>query len=169
MPRGLVSRDTDESLLKRARVTLTSAQLLDLATTPAVVLTAPGPDKVIQITDALLYNPATGTAYLQDSADNMELRYTSGPVTIAIAETDSGAALSATGTPFVQRFVFAATTTTVYQAVINSSVQVYMNNAALTTGTGTMDIILTYRVIDLANSNGAQATVAYGTSVEAGK
>jgi hypothetical protein len=165
MPRGLVSRDCDESLLKRARVTLSNAQMLDLTDTPATLLSAPGPGKVIQIVDALLYNPATGTAYTQDSADNLELRYATGSVVIAIAETDSGAVVSASGTPFVQRFVFAATTTTVYQLVINSAVELYMNNADLTLGVPPVDVILTYRVIDLDNSNGAQAAVAYATSV----
>lgn len=165
MPRGLVSRDTDESLLKRARITLSNAQVLDLADTAITLLTAPGPGKAIQVVDALLYNPATGTAYTQTSADNLTLRYKTGPVTIAIAETDSGALVSASGTPFLQRFVFPATTTTVYELVINSAVELYMDNHDVTAGVPPVDVLLSYRVIDLDNSNDAQAKTAYATSV----
>lgn len=165
MPRGLVSRDTDESLIKRARVTLTPTQMTGLSTTgTGVLLSAPGPGKVIQVLDCLVYNPATGTQYTESSV-NIVLQYTGGVDISAALEGTAGAVVSATGTPAVQRFVFGNTATTAYMMTVNQGVEVLSPSGDFAAGTTPIDFIITYRVIDLDNSNGAQAATAYGTSV----
>jgi hypothetical protein len=171
MPRGLVSRDCDASLLKRARVTVPTASVLTLVATPVTLLAAPGPDRAIQVIECLIYNPATGTAYTEgNGATNTVLQYaTTTTIPIASSETTLngtlGAILSAAGTPQVQRMVFGNGSTTVYNVVINEAVVVTGSTNELAAGTNNLDFILTYRVLDLKDSNGAQAAVAYGTSV----
>ncbi len=167
MPRGLASRNADESFLKRARVTLTSTQMLALAASPVTLLTAPGPGKVLQLVDALVYNPATGTQYTESSI-NIVLEYTGGVDITAALEGTSGAVVSATGTPAVQRFTLANTATAVYALTINEGIQVLSPSGDFAAGTTPIDFILTYRVIDLVSPQSAAAASAFGTSVVAG-
>lgn len=141
----------DESLLKRRRVTITSAQVLALAGTPKELIPAPGPGKLIQVVDALLYNPAANhpayvNQYAEPSApDNLILEYGDG-TDIAVLESTAGAIVSATEA--YQRFVWAATITTVYSLVENSKVQLLNDSTDLTGGTNPVFVYLTYRILD---------------------
>lgn len=174
MPRGLASRNADESFLKRARVTVPTASVLTLVATPVTLLTAPGPGKAIQVIECLIYNPATGTAYTEgNGATNTVLQYaTTTTIPIASSETTLngtlGAILSAAGTPQVQRMVFGNGSTTVYNVVLNEAVVVTGSTNELAAGTNNLDFLLTYRVIDLASPQSAAAASAFGTSVVAG-
>ena len=72
---GTLSLDVDPSYLQTATVTVSTAELLALATTPKTLVAAPGADKIVEFLGAkfiLNYNSIVYT----EAGDNMAIRYT---------------------------------------------------------------------------------------------
>lgn len=120
-----------------AVVTLTSAQILSLHTTPITVIAAPGANKAIHILSVQARH-AGGTAYANIAAgDNLELRYTdgSGGIAATIETTgflDSTAALNAFG--WISDLGFLATANAVVVAHLIGAID-----------TGNFDVLLRIR------------------------
>lgn len=74
-PRVGVSGDMEDSPYASAEVSITSAQVLALATTPITLVAAPGAGKVLQFLGATLILDY-GTATYTESSDNLTINYT---------------------------------------------------------------------------------------------
>lgn len=77
------SADLHDSLIHYAEVTLTAAQIIDLADTPVTIVAAPGAGKLLEFVSAVLILNHSGTGFTE-SADNLGFYY----------DTESGALLS---------------------------------------------------------------------------
>lgn len=128
-------------VVNRARVTLTSAQILALSTTPIQILPAGGTGAYISIDEILVKGPATGsTPYT--GANALEIRYTDGSGVKLTG--DAAAALINSASGRVDKVVGAAGT-----AVANAAVVAVVPTANPAAGTGTITLDIVYRVIGL--------------------
>lgn len=129
-------------LTQKLRVTLTSAQILALNTTPAVLIGAPPAGKYISVDEVLVKAPAAGSvAYT--GANAVELRYTNGAGSKATG--DYAAASLNSIVSQVDKLVGAALTAVPAAAPIVASVPT-ANPAA---GNGTVTFDISYRVVGL--------------------
>jgi hypothetical protein len=150
MPRGVTSRQTDESLLKVRRVTLTASEVKALATSPKELIPAPGPGKIVQVISAFVHNPAANsplyTTQYTESSINPVIEYGGGTDITAALEGTSGAVVSATEK--YQAFVFANSATTVYAMEENAKVQLLSPSGDFAAGTNPIYVYITYRILD---------------------
>ncbi len=72
---GTLSLDVDESYLQTVTVTIATAQVLLLATTPIEVVAAPGSDKIIEFLGAKIILNYNSVVYTE-SGDNLGIKYT---------------------------------------------------------------------------------------------
>jgi len=130
------------------RVTVTSAELLALATTSKELVPAPGSDKVLEFVSATIKHIA-GTAYAEPSApDDMVIEYSDGQN--VTADIDATNFLDQTDDEIrvIPFDVTAMAITVDLEALKNTSLQLTNTGGNYTTGTGTLDIRITYRVHD---------------------
>lgn len=132
------------------RVEVSSAELLALATTAKELVPAPGANKVLEFVSAVIKHNA-GTAYAEPSApDEMVIQYSGGQ--------DVCTEIDATGfldqiTDEVRLATFSETamaTTVDLEALKNTSLVLFNSGADWTTGTGTVDVRINYRVHDFS-------------------
>lgn len=124
---------------ERTQVTLTSAQILALNTTPQTLVAAPGAGKSISIDEIIFKAPASGaTAYT--GANAVEVRYTDGSGAKATGDIAAAALNSVSGR--VDKAVAAAVT-----AVVNSPVVAVVPTANPAAGNGTVTFDVIYRVV----------------------
>lgn len=158
MPRGISSRECDESLLQTRRITLTSAEVTALSSAPKLLIPNPGPGKVIEVLDAILHNPAASspqyTTQYTESSINIVIEYVDGTDISAALEGTSGAVVSATEK--LQRFTLANTATSVYALIPNSGVQLLSPSGDFAAGTNPIYVYITYRIFDLNAGSAAQ-------------
>lgn len=127
---------------QRIRVTLTTAQILALFTTPITIIGAPGAGKYISVDEILAKAPAAGsTAYT--GANAVEVRYTDGSGVKLTG--DLAAAWLNSITSRVDKVIAAAVTT----VVANAPVVVAVPSANPATGTGSVTLDILYRVITM--------------------
>jgi hypothetical protein len=129
-----------QGVVERAQVTVSSAQLLALHTTPQTLVAAPGTGKYIQVLSVAGKIDA-GTAYTGSNA--VEVRYTNGSG--AKATGDLAAAWLNSASDRVDVAVGAAVT-----AVANAAVVAVVPTADPAAGTGTVVFDVLYRVVPLA-------------------
>lgn len=132
------------------KVYVTSAELLALATTAKELVPAPGTDKVLEFISATIKHNA-GTAYAEaDAPDDMRIEYSGGQdVTAAI---DATGLLDQTDDEIrVIPFSVADMAITVdLEALKNTALQLFNTGENYTTGTGTLDIRISYRIHDFS-------------------
>lgn len=130
-------------IAQRVTVTLTSAQILALFTTPVTVVGAPGANKYISVDEVLVRAPLAGaTAYA--GANAVEVRYSNGAGVKATGDIAAATLNSVTGQ--VDKTVGAATTA----LVVNAPLVVAVPVANPTAGTGTVVLDVLYRVVTLS-------------------
>lgn len=130
-----------------AIVELSSAQVKALAATPITLVAAPGANKMLEFVSAVLILDK-GTAYDDAAADgNLVIRYTDGSGVIVSAEIeadafiDSAADAVTRAIPVNNAIVAAAATGCVNQALV-----LHNNGNEFTTGTGVLQVNITYRL-----------------------
>ena len=127
---------------------ISSAQIKLLATTAIDLVEAPGPDKVLEFVGAILKHNA-GTAYAEPSApDDMVIEYSGGQ--------DVTASIDATG--FLDQITdeirlappstSAMAITVDLEALKNTSLRLLNTGGNYTTGTGSLNVRVSYRVHD---------------------
>lgn len=131
---------TIPGVVQRRQVTLTSAQILALFTTPVALVPAPGAGKYISVDEVVAKVYSTGkVAYT--GANAVELRYTDGSG--AKATGDLAAAWLNSATDRADKAVGAAVTTVVSNAALVAAVPTANPGA----GTGIVVVDVLYRVL----------------------
>ena len=127
------------------RVHVTSAELLALATTAKELVPAPGADKVLEFVSAVVKHNA-GTAYVEVGApDEMVIEYSGGQD--VSAEIDVTNFLAVTDDEI--RYLASTVAATVdLEALKNTSLVLFNSGTDWTTGTGTVDVRISYRIHD---------------------
>lgn len=129
-------------IAQRTRVTLTSAQILALFTTPITLVGAPGAGKYISVDEVLVKAPIAGsTAYTGANAG--EIRYTGAAGVKATG--DLAAATINSITSVVDKLSGVA----VSGVVVNAPVVIAVPTANPAAGTGTITLDVLYRVVSL--------------------
>jgi len=132
------------------RVRVSSAELLALATTAKELVSAPGANKVLEFVSAVIKHNA-GTAYAEPSApDEMVIQYSGGQdvcteidATGFLDQTDDEIRLAA-------HLESVLATTVDLEALKNTSLVLFNSGANWTTGTGTVDVRINYRIHDFS-------------------
>ena len=128
-------------------VHVTSAELLALATTAKELVPAPGTDKVLEFVSAVIKHNA-GAAYVEaDAPDEMVIQYSGGQD--VSAEIDVTNFLVVTDDEI--RYLASNLAATVdLEALKNTSLVLFNSGTDWTTGTGTVDVRISYRVHDFS-------------------
>jgi hypothetical protein len=130
-----------DNMLKRTKVTLTSAQILALNTTPITLIPAPGAGKYISVDEIM--GQMTFNSVQYTGANALEIRYTDGSGVKATG--DFASAWLDLGSTRTDKVIGAAVAVAVANAPIVASVPTA--NPAAGNSTVTFDII--YRVLAL--------------------
>ena len=128
------------------QVTVTSAEILALNTTAKELVPAPGADRVLEFISAVIKHNA-GVAYAEpDAPDDCYVRYSGGQQ--CSADIDSTNFLDQTDDEIriIPFNVTAMAIITDLEALKNTALQLYNPDSNLITGTGTLDIRVTYRI-----------------------
>ena len=129
-----------------AQVTVTSAEILALATTAKELVPAPGTDRVLEFISATIKHNA-GVAYVEaDAPDDCYIRYSGGQQ--CSADIDSTNFLDQTDDEIriIPFSVSDMAITVDLEALKNTALQLHNPDSNLITGTGTLDIRITYRI-----------------------
>lgn len=132
------------------RVAVSSAEILALNTTAKELVPAPGANKVLEFISATIKHIA-GAAYVEpDAPDDCYIRYSGGQQ--CSADIDSTNFLDQTDDEIriVPHNLTAMAITTDLEALKNTALQLYNPDSNLTTGTGTLDIRISYRIHDFS-------------------
>lgn len=128
-----------------ARVTLTSAEILALFTTPKTLVPAPGPGKIVEFLGMTLILDATATAYAGvDAGEDICVKYTNA----------AGAIVSTTlaSTGFIDQTSDQIRTikpiTTDITPVVNAPLVLHLLVGNITTGTGVLYANVHYRIVE---------------------
>lgn len=127
--------------IKQVTVTLTSAQILALFTTPITLILAPGAGLVIDIV-SVVASLTAGVAYT--GANNLEIRYTGAAGVKATADIVAAFINSATSRVDLVGGVIADTDVT---TGVNSPIVIAVPVANPAAGTGTIKLTITYTVM----------------------
>lgn len=132
---GIKSANVDETLVQYTSVSLTSAQILAMYTTP-VVLIAGQTGKTIVI-DRILFRLDAGTQYT--SGGTVAFQYTTGPV----AATGTMASTVVTSATDAEYLVVGAAAA----SVVGDGIEITNGTGVFATGTGTATVHIWYRVV----------------------
>lgn len=132
------------SRVSTSSLSLSSAQILALHTTPVELIPAPGVGKII-VVDSVVWSFTAGTQYILGT--DVEIRYDGGSFELVLA-LNAGVMRSASSS-ITATSALTATNLTITTGT-NKSVVVTLDDAiAFTTGTGTLKAFAKYRVITL--------------------
>lgn len=140
---GITSSQINEAILKTAEITLSSAEILALHTTPKELVAAPGEGKIIILDKLIISFSAGGTPYA--NGDNTGAYYNSDTVLL------SGNAIASTFFNSATNLIyFRGGLASIITAGINKAIEFKTNTGtAFINGNGTAKIFITYRVITL--------------------
>lgn len=126
------------------KVTLTSAQILDL-TTHKELVPAPGAGRLLEFVAAIMKHNA-GTAYVEpDTADDCVIQYDTGQA--VSADITTLGFLTVTDDE-VRKVVSNVANSVDLEACVDAALQLHNLDSEYTTGTGTLDITIIYRLHD---------------------
>ena len=135
---------TSLSFSNNAIVSLSSAEILNLNTTPKTLIAAPGANKVIVVESVAWYLTA-GTAYTLGGY--LRVQY-NGDTNALVNRIPVGAVTSATDYVSIVVQLSSANTDSINATIgINKAVEISSPVAAFTTGTGTATVHIKYRII----------------------
>jgi hypothetical protein len=126
----------------QAKVSVTSSEIKNINTTPKILIAAPGASKFIQLIGATMRYNYNSIAYA--SADNLVINHGnsgSAPLTAGMDIT--------TITNSITKQVSVSDAEWNDALVVNAGLYLYRSAGNPTTGNGTLDIYLTYRIVDL--------------------
>lgn len=136
----VVELNADDRLTET--VTISSAELLALHTTPKTLVAAPGEGSALVFEGATLFLDYATTAYAVDAGDDLTIRYTDGSgATVATIETDPFLATEADAL----RYVYPATTAAI--APVANAALVLSLGGAVVTGDSPLKVQINYRVV----------------------
>lgn len=140
---AITSAQIDPQLTQRARITLTSAQILALNTTPITLVAAGGAGTYISVDEVVATLNAGTVAYTGANAAN--ITYTNGSG-VAATGTLAAAFLNTTAstTGSVKAVAVAVTT-----PVVNSPIVISVGTANPGAGNGTMSLDISYRIVTI--------------------
>ena len=130
------------------QITVSAAEIKDLNGSPKELVPAPGADRVIEFISAVIKHNA-GVAFAEPSApDDCIIRYSGGQA--VTADIDATNFLDQTDDEIrvIPFNVTAMAITTDLEGLKNTALQLYNPDGDYTTGTGTLDIRVTYRILD---------------------
>lgn len=135
---------TEDSSLQEATITVSSAELLALYTTPKELIAAPGAGLALALHSAILFLDYNTTAYDGVAAgEDLNIRYTNGSgQLVATIETDP----FLTSTADALRYVEPATTAAI-TPVANAALVLYLATGNIATGNSPLKVKVYYRVI----------------------
>lgn len=135
------------STYQTVKVTLSSAQILDLHNTPVIVVPAQGANTIVEVlTISGIYNYGT-TAYTESSFPSASIRYTGAPRHGGVLAIQSSV-LTATQSQYSIQEETRVTSNNLSD-VVNNSVEVYLIDGSYIGGDGTVDLYTTFQTIDL--------------------
>jgi len=123
-------------------VTLTSAEILALYTTPKTLVAAPGSGKVLQFAGAVGFLDFNTTAY--DTAGILTVKYTDGSGT-AVSDAVAAAALCNQADDCYEEF---AKTTAETELTVNAALVLTCDSANPASGDSILTIKIFYRILD---------------------
>lgn len=132
------------------QVIVSSGEIKALNGTPKELVPAPGADRVIEFISAVIKHNA-GTAYVEpDTPDDCYIRYSDAGGQAVTADITALGFLTVTDDEIrIIPFSVATMAITVdLEALKNKALQLYNPDSDYTTGTGTLDIRVTYRILD---------------------
>lgn len=128
-----------------ATVTVSTAELLALNTTPKTLLAAPGANKAIIVAGAFLWLDYNSTAYDGIAAgEDLAIRYTNGSGQL-VATIEATGFLDATADAI--RYVYPISTAAI-TPVANAAVVLFMETGNIATGNSPLKVRLNYRIVD---------------------
>lgn len=131
---------TTSSALQRAKVTLTSAQILALNTTPITLVAAPGAGYYVSVSEVLAYLTFNTTAYTGTNAAN--ITYTNGSGAAATG-TLASSFLDSSSSAAVKAVGVAVT------PVANAPIVISVGTANPAAGDSTITVDIAYRIVKL--------------------
>lgn len=141
-----VAQQTLAAPVDMATVTVSSAELLLLNTTPKTLLAAPGANKAIIMDGATLWLDYGGAAYDGIAAgEDLNIRYTDGSGQL-VATIEATGFLDASADAV--RYVYPATTAAI-TPVANAAMVLYMATGNIATGNSPLKVKLNYKIIDM--------------------
>jgi len=142
---GTLSLDVDESYLQTATITVSTAELLALATTPKELVAAPGADKIVEFLGAKLILNYNSIQYTE-AGDNMGIKYTDASG-VQVSDTiectgfiDQAADTVTSAVPIKDAIVAAA-------GCVNQALVLDNLNANFAAGNSEMFVQVRYRII----------------------
>jgi hypothetical protein len=128
--------------ISTAKVSVSSAEILAINTTPKQLIAAPGASKFIQLISANIRYNYNSVAYA--SADNIVINHSNS----ASAPLTNGIDIS-TFTNSVTKQISLSDSEWNDSLAINKGLYLYRSSGNPTTGNGTLDVYLAYRIVDL--------------------
>lgn len=130
-----------KDVLKFVDVTLTSAQLLAINTTPIEVVAAPGSGKAIVVESVVAFNDFVTAAY-SAGTDTLDLKYTNGSGATLVSLTNAFLESSADARAAVH-------SSTQYALTQNAAVVAYVGTGNPTTGAGSIALRIFYKEVSI--------------------
>ncbi len=127
------------------QVTVTSAELLALATTAKELVPAPGADRVLEFISAAIKYNYGATAYTE-STDDMVIEYSGGQDVSASIDSTNFIDQTNDEIRVIPHNLSAMAITVDLEALKNTSLQLFIPNDNPTLGDGTLDVRITYRI-----------------------
>lgn len=127
--------------IRTATVSISSAEILALNTTPKEIIAAPGAGKYIQILWGHIFLDFGGTAY---SNETTEIEYSTGQDIVGTITS-----LLNVGVDTIRNIVGSTGGIYAFSQVNNASVRYRATSANPTTGNGTIQIVLAYRIVTI--------------------
>ena len=130
------------------QITVSAAEIKDLNGSPKELVPAPGADRVIEFISAVIKHNA-GAAFVEpDTPDDCVIRYSDAGGQAVTADITALGFLTVTDDEIriIPHNLTAMPITTDLEALKNTALQLYNPDSDYTTGTGTLDIRVTYRI-----------------------
>lgn len=135
--------------IQAVKVTLSSANIKAMKTTPVQTIAAPGAGKIIQVLQCMWSYTYGGTAYTGGSAVQSLVEETSGKVLMNFNASAAGILMTGTNSFITQGIVDTVNIVTPVALTANKAVMVTNTGSDFATGNGTVDLYITYRIITL--------------------